>query len=359
MSAVTKEQVLDALRRVNDPELHKDLVTLNMIKNVAIDDGRVTIGVELTTPACPLKDTINRDVQREVRAIAGVRDVSIEWSAQVRATVKPASQLPDVKNIVAVGAGKGGVGKSTAAVLLAAGLKRAGASVGLMDADVFGPSIPKMMGLEGERPMVRGEKIVPIESHGVRVISMGFMVEPERAVIWRGPMVHGVVKQFLDQVDWGALDYLIVDLPPGTGDVPLTLSQSIPLTGAVVVCTPQDVALADAVRALRMYQQLSVDILGMVENMSYFIAPDTGKRYDIFGHGGVEKAAARLKVPYLGAIPINIAIRTSGDEGNPFAAFEKADPQTVAAVEGFVKNVAGQISIRNVLRPAPLELKIT
>ncbi len=359
MAAVTKEQVLEALRRVQDPELHKDLVTLNMIKNVVIDDGHVTVGVELTTPACPLKDAIDKDVQREVRAIPGVRDVSVEWSAQVRGTAKPAAQLPGVKNIVAVGAGKGGVGKSTAAVLLAAGLKRAGASVGLMDADVFGPSIPKMMGLEGERPMVRGEKIVPIESHGVRVISMGFMVEPERAVIWRGPMVHGVVKQFLDQVDWGELDYLIVDLPPGTGDVPLTLSQSIPLTGAVVVCTPQDVALLDAVRALRMYQQLSVDILGMVENMSYFIAPDTGTRYDIFGHGGVEKAAARLKVPYLGAIPINIAIRASGDDGNPFAAFEKADEKTVEAVEGFVKNVAGQISIRNVLRPAPLELKIT
>jgi ATP-binding protein involved in chromosome partitioning len=313
----------------------------------------------LTTPACPLKDTITADVTREVGGIAGVRDVAVEFSAQVRATMKLQNQLPGVKNIVAVGAGKGGVGKSTIAVLLACGLKRAGAAVGLMDADVYGPSLPKMMGLEGERPHVRGEKILPIERHGIGVMSMGFMVEPERAVIWRGPMVHGVVKQFLDQVEWGDLDYLIVDLPPGTGDVPLTLSQSIPMTGAVVVCTPQEVALLDAVRALRMYQQLNVDILGIVENMSYFIAPDTGQEYDLFGRGGAEKAAARIKVPFLGSIPLNVSICRSGDSGDPFAAFEKTDPATAAAVQSFVENVAGQISIRNVLRPAAPSLKIT
>lgn len=359
MSTITKEAVLDALRRVHDPELHKDLVTLNMIKNVAICDGHVRIGVELTTPACPLKETIGKDVDREVRRIPGVQRVEIDWSAQVRATVKAANQLPGVRNIVAVGAGKGGVGKSTIAVLLAAGLRRAGARVGLMDADVYGPSIPKMLGIEHERPTVRGERIVPIASHEIGVMSMGFMIEPERAVIWRGPMVHGVVKQFLDQVEWGELDYLIVDLPPGTGDVPLTLSQSIPLTGAVVVCTPQEVAQLDAVRALRMYQQLNVDILGMVENMSYFIAPDTGVEYDIFGRGTIEKTAARLKVPYLGAIPLNVNIRKAGDLGNPMAAFEDADLVTCKAVESFVAATAGQISIRNVLRPKPLELKIT
>ncbi len=356
---ITRDQVLDALRRVQDPELNKDLVTLNMIKDVAISDGRVRIGVELTTPACPLKDKIQADVHREVKRIEGVREIEIDWSAQVRATVKAATQLPGVRNVVAVGAGKGGVGKSTIAVLLAAGLKRAGARVGLMDADVYGPSIPKMLGVEYERPGVRGEKIVPVERHGIALMSIGFMVESERAIIWRGPMVHGVVKQFLDQVEWGELDYLIVDLPPGTGDVPLTLSQAIPLTGAVVVCTPQEVAQLDAVRALRMYQQLNVDILGMVENMSYFIAPDTGREYDIFGRGTIEKTAARLKVPFLGAIPLNVAIRSGGDDGDPLAAFERTDPRTREAVEAFVKNTAGQISIRNVLRPATLELKIT
>lgn len=359
MSTISREQILDGLRRVNDPELHKDLVTLNMIKSVAIDNGRVRLGIELTTPACPLKDTIQKDVERELKRIDGVREVAIEWSAQVRATVKQQTQLPGVKNIVAVGAGKGGVGKSTIAVALAAGLSRAGAKVGVMDADVYGPSIPKMFGVENERPGVRGEKILPIVSNGIGVMSIGFMVESERAIIWRGPMVHGVVKQFLDQVEWGELDYLIVDLPPGTGDVPLTLSQSIPLTGAIVVCTPQEVAQLDAIRALRMYQQLNVDILGMVENMSYFIAPDTGKEYDIFGRGTIEKTAARLKVPFLGSIPLNIGIRVGGDDGKPFAAFEQSDKATQAAVDQFVKNTAGQISIRNVLRPAPLELKIT
>ncbi len=359
MAIVTREQVFDGLRRVQDPELHKDLVTLNMLKDVAISDGRVRVGVELTTPACPLKDTIQKDVERELNRIEGVREVTIDWTAQVRATAKPHSQLPGVKNIVAVGAGKGGVGKSTIAVMLAAGLKREGASVGLMDADIFGPSIPKMLGVEHERPSVHGEKILPIVSNGIGLMSIGFMIESERAVIWRGPMVHGVVKQFLEQVEWGELDYLIVDLPPGTGDVPLTLSQSIPLTGAVVVCTPQEVAQLDAVRALRMYQQLNVDILGMVENMSYFIAPDTGKEYDIFGRGTIEKTAARLKVPFLGSIPLNVAIRVAGDSGNPMVSFEKVDKSTRTAVEQFVKNTAGQISIRNVLRPAKLELKIT
>ncbi|MCK6457179.1 MAG: Mrp/NBP35 family ATP-binding protein [Phycisphaerae bacterium] len=359
MTSVTRDQVLDALRRVHDPELRKDLVTLNMVKDIAVREGDIRIGIELTTPACPLKDAIRSDVEREVRRLPGVRSIDIDWTAQVRATIRSQNALPGVKNIIAVGAGKGGVGKSTIAVILAAGLHRSGARVGLLDADVYGPSIPKMVGLENERPSVRGEKILPLTAGGVFVMSMGFMVEPERAVIWRGPMVHGVIKQFLDQVEWGELDYLIVDLPPGTGDVPLTLSQSIPMTGAVVVCTPQDVALLDAIKALRMYQQLNVDILGIVENMSYFIAPDTGKEYDIFGRGGAEKAAARLKVPFLGAIPLNVAIRVGGDTGNPLTAFDETDPATAKAVDAFVRTAAGQVSIRNVLRPAPLDLKIT
>jgi ATP-binding protein involved in chromosome partitioning len=358
MPGINRDQVIEALRHVQDPELHKDLVTLNMVKDVQVSGTAVRLGIELTTPACPMKDQIGKDVEQALRGI-GAGEVNITWSAQVRATPRPAAQLPGVKNIIAVGAGKGGVGKSTIAVLAAMGLQREGAKVGLMDADIYGPSIPKMLGIEFEKPRVRGEKIVPIEAHNLKVMSMGFMVEPEKAVIWRGPMVHGVIKQFLDQVDWGDLDYLIIDLPPGTGDVPLTLSQSIPMTGAVVVCTPQDVALLDAVKALRMYQQLNVDILGIVENMSYFIAPDTGKEYDIFGRGGARKAAERLGVPFLGEIPININIRVTGDKGNPASNFEGPASLAREQIMSFVRHLAGQISVHNLSKAPPLELKIT
>lgn len=354
MATVTKEQVTDILRTVNDPELHKDLVTLNMVKNVAVCDGNVKVGIELTTPACPLKDQVKGDVESAIRRLPGVTGVEVEFTAQVRSGPMRQAVLPGVKNIIAVGAGKGGVGKSTVSVLTAIGLARAGAKVGLMDADVYGPSIPKMLGIEDAKPTVAGQMIVPVIAHNLKVMSIGFMIEPDRAVVWRGPMIHGTIKQFLDQVDWGELDYLIIDLPPGTGDVPLTLAQSIPMTGAVVVCTPQDVALLDAVRAAKMYQQLNVDILGIVENMSYFIAPDTGKEYDLFGKGGAEKAAARLKVPFLGSIPINIAIRVSGDNGNPEDVFTK-DPQGVGrAVTNVVQTLAGQITVHNESKaPAP------
>lgn len=356
---ITKEDVLGALRRVNDPELHKDLVSLNMIKNVELNDGTVRIGVELTTPACPLKDQIRGDVEREVRKLDGVTSVEIDWSAQVRQTANLQTYLPGVKNTIAVGAGKGGVGKSTIAVFAAVGLAREGAKVGLLDADVYGPSIPKMLGIESAKPFVRDEKIMPIEVAGIKVMSMGFMVEPDKAVIWRGPMVHGVIKQFLDQVEWGELDYLIIDLPPGTGDVPLTLAQSLPMTGAVVVCTPQAVALLDATKALRMYQQLNVAILGIVENMSYFAAPDTGTEYDLFGRGGARSAAERLSVPFLGEIPINIGIRKSGDDGTPAANFDETDEATQEAISSFVRNLAGQVSIKNSMRTNTVELKIT
>ncbi|RIK62819.1 MAG: hypothetical protein DCC65_16870 [Planctomycetota bacterium] len=356
--SLTNEAVLSALRGVNDPELHKDLVSLNMVKYVEVADGVVNLGIELTTPACPLKDQIQKDIEKAILPL-GAREVRIEWSAQVRSARGPSGQLPGVKNTIAVGAGKGGVGKSTVAVVAALGLAREGAKVGLMDADVYGPSIPKMLGIEFEKPRVRGEKILPLDAHGLKVMSMGFMIEPERAVIWRGPMVHGVIRQFLEQVDWGELDYLVIDLPPGTGDVPLTLSQSIPLTGAVVVCTPQEVALLDAIKALRMYQQLNVDILGIVENMSYFRAPDTGKEYDLFGRGGAKKAAERVGVPFLGEIPINVAIRASGDAGTPADCFDKTDPATRDGIMSFVRRLAGQVSIKSLSAAPPLELKIT
>ena len=259
----------------------------------------------------------------------------------------PGIDLSGIKNIIAVGAGKGGVGKSTAAVLLAVGLQRQGAKVGLLDADVYGPSIPTLMGVREQRPDVVEDKLVPIVSAGVKLISIGFIVSPDQAVVWRGPMVHGVVTQFLGQVEWGQLDYLIVDLPPGTGDVPLTLSQSIPLTGSVIVCTPQDVALMDAVRAMKMYEALKVPCLGIIENMSYYLCPKCGHRDEIFDHGGAATAAKELGVPFLGEIPLNVHLRIYGDEGTPEKSFTKTDTRVREAVELVVRNVAAQVQARS------------
>lgn len=346
MDIVSREQVLDRLKTVQDPELHKDLVTLNMIKDVTVDDGRIRIHVELTTPACPLKDQIKKDIEKAVRTIPGVRDIHLDWSAQVRSSRPAARQLPGVKNVVAVGAGKGGVGKSTAAVMLAYGLHRTGAAVGLMDADVYGPSIPTLTGVEGARPRVVGDMIQPEVAGGVKIMSIGFMVERDKALIWRGPMTHGVVKQFLEQVDWGELDYLIVDLPPGTGDVPLSLAQAVPMTGAVVICTPQDVALIDARRAVRMYEQLNVPCLGIIENMSYYLCPKCGHRDELFDHGGAKQAAQDLGVPFLGEIPLNAGIRRFGDAGAPEKLFTNMESYVTEAVTKVVANTAGQISIR-------------
>jgi ATP-binding protein involved in chromosome partitioning len=351
--AVSKEQVVEQLRTVLDPELRKDIVTLNMVKGVEVHGSRVRVHVELTTPACPLKAQIKGDVERAVRRLPGVEQVELEWSAQVRSS-RPASQvLPGVKNVFAVGAGKGGVGKSTAAVMLAYGLHRSGAAVGLMDSDVYGPSIPTMVGIEGERPMVSGNMIVPPVAGGVKIMSIGFMVDRDKPLIWRGPMAHGVIKQFLEQVDWGELDYLIVDLPPGTGDVPLTLAQQIPMTGAVVICTPQDVALIDARRAVRMYEQLNVPCLGIIENMSYYLCPKCGHRDELFDHGGAEAAAKDLGVPFLGDIPLNAKIRIHGDGGSPEKLFTDTPDYVHEAIQRVVSNTARQISIRSGLREAP------
>jgi len=265
--------------------------------------------------------------------------------------------LPQVKNIIAVGAGKGGVGKSTLALNLAVGLQRDGASVGLMDGDIYGPSMPTLLGIKGIAPNVRGNRILPFFVHGIHAITIGALVEPEKPLIWRGPMAHGAFKQLLiDNTEWPALDYMIVDLPPGTGDVPLTLCQLLPLTGAVVVATPQQVALDDAVRAVRMFQQLEAPILGMIENMSYFVGPD-GKEYDIFGRGGTEQAAQRLGLAYLGAVPMFTELRVNSDAGKPTANFE-GDPRLRDALQNVVRNLAGEVSKRN-LRPAAPELTIT
>jgi ATP-binding protein involved in chromosome partitioning len=372
---VQREAVMAALGRVKDPELFKDLVTLNMVKGVRIEGDDVSVHIELTTQAGPMKDVIARDVERVLRDV-GARNVHVDWSANTRGQpgAGPAGAggggagaaggaprrdvLPQVRNVIAVGAGKGGVGKSTVAANLAVGLARSGAAVGLMDGDIYGPSMPTMLGVKGVAPNVRGNRILPHHVHGIHAITIGSLVEQEKPLIWRGPMAHGAFKQLLlDNTDWPALDYLVVDLPPGTGDVPLTLCQLLPITGAVVVATPQQVALDDAVRAVRMFQQLGAPILGLVENMSYFVGPD-GAEHDIFGRGGTEQAAQRLHLPYLGAIPMFTELRVNSDAGDPTANFEGPNAKLREALEQLVQNLAGAVSKRN-MAPAGPELTIS
>ncbi len=347
-----REKVMAALRTVQDPELFKDIVSLGMVKDVKIDGSTVEVTVELTTPACPLKETIERDVTNALRT-AGAEQVKLHLTANTRGpSTRRENALPQVKNIIAVGAGKGGVGKSTIAVNLAVGLQRCGAKVGLMDGDIYGPSMPTMLALRGAVPQVKGNKIIPFHVHGIHAVTIGTLVEQDKPLIWRGPMAHGAFKQLLiDNTEWPELDYLIVDLPPGTGDVPLTLCQLLPLTGAVVVATPQQVALDDAIRAVRMFQQLGAPILGMIENMSYFIAPD-GTENDIFGRGGAERAAQELGLPFLGAIPMFTELRVNSDAGNPTKNFE-GHPKLRESLEATVKHLAGEVSKRNLGSAGP------
>ena len=322
---ITQDQVLGALRRVIDPDFHKDLVTLGMIKNIVVEGPDVAFTVELTTPACPLKEEIERMCREEVGVIAGVGEIKIEMTAKVRANTGkgiPTQQaIPGVKNVVAIASGKGGVGKSTVSANIACALAQMGAKVGLLDADIYGPSIPIIMGVEGKQPLVdeKKEKLLPIEQYGVKIISMGFLQPGGAAVIWRGPMVAKAVQQFLRDVEWGEIDYLIVDLPPGTGDAQLTLAQAIPLSGAVIVMTPQDLAAAVAVKAVSMFRrpELDVPILGFVENMSYFLCPTCNSRHHVFSHGGGQQAAEALDVPFFGGIPLALDIGAEADEGTP------------------------------------------
>ncbi|MGO8673681.1 MAG: Mrp/NBP35 family ATP-binding protein [Capsulimonadaceae bacterium] len=345
----TEDDILRALRTVIDPDLHKDLVTLGMIKNVSITGGRVAFTVELTTPACPLRGEIERMCQDAVSAVPDVEQVEIEMSASVRAHTARTGQQPleGVKNVIAVASGKGGVGKSTVAANIACALAQMGASVGLMDADIYGPSIPIIMGVEDAQPTVdeAREMLIPIERYGVKMISMGLLQPPGAAVIWRGPMVAKAVQQFLREVRWGAIDYLIVDLPPGTGDAQLTLAQAIPLSGAVVVMTPQDLAASVAVKAVSMFQRLDVPILGIVENMSYFVCPACNARHHIFSHGGGAQAAEALQVPFFGEIPLAGEIGTDTDEGTPSVIVNPEGPYA-AAFRDVAERLAVQISIR-------------
>lgn len=352
MVTLTRERVLESMKEVKDPDLHRDIVSLGMVKEVGVTGGKVSIHVELTTPACPLKEQIKQDVEKAVRALEGVKEVSVEMTSNVRRApgLLPAGALPGIKNVIAVASGKGGVGKTTVSVNLSLALARAGAKVGLMDGDIYGPNVPLMLGIPPDlRPEVTAdEKIVPIEALGLKVISMGVMVSPETPMVWRGPMLHSAVTQFLQKVDWGELDYLLVDLPPGTGDVQLSLVQTVSVTGAVIVTTPQEVALMDVRKGIAMFQKTKVPILGIVENMSSFICPHCGKQTPIFSQGGGKQVAEKLGVPYLGEIPIDPRIREGGDRGKPMIAAYPDSPaakqfQAVAGV------LAQQVSIIDVL----------
>jgi len=342
-AAASEAAVLDALRKVQDPEIHKDLITLNMIKDLKVEGGTVRLTVELTTPACPLKEKIEGDVREALMAVPGVTQVELKLSSNVatsRATPERAP-LPGVKHAVAIASGKGGVGKSTVSTNLAVALAEAGAQVGLLDGDIYGPSIPQMMGMRGEARS-DGGKIIAFTGHmGVKVMSLGFFLPEGAPVVWRGPMVAGAIQQMLRDVDWGELDYLVVDLPPGTGDAQLTLSQTIPLTGAVIVMTPQDVAMNIAGKALAMFRQLKVPILGIIENMSGFVCPQCGHESEIFSRGGGRRAAERVGVAFLGEIPIDPEICRLSDSGQPLLV---AAPESASA--GIYRKVAGALAGR-------------
>ncbi len=346
MAEITEADVIQALQGVQDPELNKDFTELGMIRDVRASGGVISLSVILTTPACPLKDEIGNRVRGAlIERIPGVSAVNIEFGSQVVAFKGVGDKAPieGVKNVVAVGSGKGGVGKSTVAVNLALALRNSGASVGLVDADVYGPNLPTMMGASGT-PYGENNKIVPLTAHDIKVMSIGFLLPPDRPVIWRGPMIAGTLKQFLYDVNWGALDYLVVDLPPGTGDAPLTLVQSIPITGAVLVTTPQDVALEDVTKAASMFNTLSVNVLGVVENMSYFLCPHCGERTDVFDHGGGQKLADKLEVPFMGEIPLDPKLRIGGGTGIPLMAAEP-DSALGKVFNQVAETVAGRVSV--------------
>ena len=346
MSVLTDAAVLDALRQVHDPDLHKDIVSLGFVKNLSIAGGRVAFTVELTTPACPVKDLMREQARTAVAAIPGVAAVEIEMTAAVR-RVSPSdgSRAPveGVKNIIAVGAGKGGVGKTTVSVNIAAALAARGSRVAIVDGDMYGPNVPIMLGLK-TRLETDGQKIIPAERYGLQVVSLGFLTEDDAPVIWRGPMLHKMVQEFFRDVRWDRIDYLIVDLPPGTGDVVLSLQQSVPVAGAVLVTTPQTVSLADTRRAVQMYRKLNIPALGLIENMSHFVCPGCGRESDPFGRGGGEALATEMGIPFLGHVPLYEPIRVAGDAGVPLVVSDPASP-AARALSAAAERVAQQVSI--------------
>ncbi len=352
MAQLTEDAVLRALTAVQDPDLHRDIVDLGFVKNLRIDGPAVAFTIELTTPACPVKDQMKAEAEQAVLALPDVDRVDIEMSAQVtssRPSYEDRPAIPGVKNVIAVSSGKGGVGKSTVAVNLACALHQTGARTGILDADLYGPNIPMMLGVSGQ-PMVQGKRILPFERDGIQAISIGLLVPDDQPVVWRGPMLHSAIKQFLFDVDWNNLDYLVVDLPPGTGDAQLSLAQQAHIMGAVVVTTPQDVSVHDVRKAIRMFETVKVPILGVVENMSYFSPPGSDERYHIFGKGGGQRIESEFGVKLLGQLPIDLAVREGGDSGSP-VTLTHPDSEIAAAFREVAGQVAAQISTANADTP--------
>ncbi len=340
---VTSEAVLAALSKVQEPELHKDLVSLNMVRDIVVDGGEVNFTVMLTTPACPLKSKIEKEAREAVAAIPGVTGVHIKLDSNVPSDGRTRGILDlPIRNAIAVASGKGGVGKSTVAVNLAVVLAQSGARVGLLDADIYGPNVPTMMGVD-RLPAPMGDKLSPALAHGVKLMSIGFLVKPDQPLIWRGPLLHSAIRQFLTDVQWGELDYLVIDLPPGTGDAVLSLAQSLPLSGGVIVTLPQQVSLDDARRGLEMFRQLDIPVFGVVENMSYLELPD-GQKMDIFGSGGGERMAREAGVPFIGAIPMDPSVRQGGDNGKPVVV-SHPDTPVANALRKVAEDVAAKISV--------------
>lgn len=343
-TGVTNEQVLSALSKVIEPELHRDLVSLNMIRDIEIRDAQVRFSVVLTTPACPLKDQIESEARAAVASIPGVEQVDVKLESNVPTDRRIQGRLDlNLRNTIAISSGKGGVGKSTIAVNLAVALAQSGARVGLLDADILGPNIPLMMGL-GHMPPPQDNKLVPPQAFGVKVMSMAFLVPPGQPVIWRGPMLHSAIRQFFSDVLWEELDYMIIDLPPGTGDAQLSLAQAVPLTGGIIVTTPQEVALIDARKGLATFKQLEVPLLGVVENMGAFTDPTTGLEINFFGEGGGERLAKEYDVPFLGSVPLDPQVRVGGDSGRPVLV-EQPDSPAAKALGEIAQRVAAQLSV--------------
>ncbi len=340
---VSKDAILAALQKVQEPELHRDLVSLNMIQNLEIQGGAVHFTIQLTTPACPLRARIEQEARQAVLSVAGVELVEIKMSAEIPSDGRPRGilQVP-VKHALAIASGKGGVGKSTVAANIAVALAQSGAKVGLLDADIYGPNIPTMMGVQ-RIPPPENNQLIPAEAYGVKIMSIGFLVPPGQALIWRGPMLHSAIRQFLGDVAWGELDYLIIDLPPGTGDAQLSLAQSIPLSGGVIVTLPQAVSIEDARRGLEMFRQVNVPVLGVVENMSYLQLPD-GTRMEVFGSGGGKALAEKAQVPFFGMIPMDPSIRAGGDEGVPIVV-SHPDSAPARALRTLAEKVAARLSV--------------
>jgi ATP-binding protein involved in chromosome partitioning len=343
MTTITKEAILKALSKVQEPELHKDLITLNMVRELEIKDDQVFFTIMLTTPACPLRSQIEKEAKQAVMAIEGVKSVSIKMDSDVPndGRMRGLVNMP-IRNAIAVGSGKGGVGKSTVSVNIAIALAQTGARVGLMDADIYGPNTPTMLGVE-KLPPPQGQRLIPAKAYGIKMISMGLLVKPGQPLIWRGPMLNSAIRQFLGDVEWGELDYLIVDLPPGTGDAALSLAQALPLSGAVIVTLPQLISLEDASRGLNMFRTLEVPILGIIENMSYLELPD-GTRMDIFGSGGGEQLAQATQTTFLGKVPMDPNVRIGGDSGKPIVISHPDSAPAIALTE-ISQKIAAQVSI--------------